>query len=416
MGEHKILVPMTENPPAKVKDAGVIALVKAGAAAYNAKSGELLLLPEGALELAQIKNRIAEELQRRGFQRVDCGSDDAVYSIAERYIREWGETAAAFCDGRSRELRVLSWHMDENSAVSSAEELMNTILDSLAGQDERSRSRFSFVEDITEDESRTFVLASACETGDIGARAGFLCPSCGSLKFPDSPLGFVPPQPGENEPEETLEDIETPGANTIAELCNQLNIEVKRTLKAMLYVAHNLDGTRRAVASFVRGDYNTSMNKLTRWLKREMKLTGLRSAGKPELHELIGEVAGYCGPVDMPAGVALVCDNSVNGAKNTVAGANRPGYHRRGCCYPRDFNPPIADIAQITSGTPCECGSVYEPHGIRESGSFRISSLNGRGEAALKILSYRDRDGAHEYPVVCAGEVSAERILLSAHS
>jgi prolyl-tRNA synthetase len=408
MSEHKILAPRTENPPAKVKDAGVIALVKAGAAAYNAKSGELLLLPEGMSELARIRNILAEAMQRSGFQRVGCGGDDAVFSIAERYAREWGDTATAFCDERLRELRVLSWHRDEDSALSAARELMGAVSDSLAN--------FSFVEDVTEDESRTFSLASACETGSIGTRAGFLCRSCGSMKFPDSPLGFIPSQPGENEPEEALEDTETPGANTIAELCNQLNIEVKRTLKAMLYVANDSGGSRRAVASFVRGDYNMSMSKLARWLRRELNLTGLRSAGKPELHELIGEVAGYCGPVDLPPEVVLVCDNSVSGARNTVAGANRPGYHRRGCCHPRDFDPPIADIAQVTAGTPCECGGVYEPHGIRESGSLRISNPPRSGEPAVRILSYRDRDGSHEFPAVCEGTVSAELVTLAVHS
>jgi prolyl-tRNA synthetase len=311
---------------------------------------------------------------------------------------------------------VLSWHADENSAAASAEELMDAVSDTLEGESETKRTRFSFVEDISDDESKMFVLASACEAGDIGARAGFLCDTCGSIKFPDSPLGFIPPQPGENEPEGVVEDVETPGANTIAELCGQMKIDVTRTIKAMLYVAYDSDGTKRAVASFVRGDYNMSMKKLALWLKRETSLTGLRSAGKPELHELIGEVAGYCGPVGMPPGVVLVCDRGVIGAKNTVAGANRPGYHKKGCCHPRDFNPPMADIAQATAGTPCKCGGVYEPHAVRESGSFEISNLVRRGESAMKILSYRDRDGAHEYPAICSGTISVERIMLSVHS
>jgi prolyl-tRNA synthetase len=414
--EHTILAPKTENPPAKVKDAGVVSLVKKGAAAYNAKSGELLLLPEGALELGQIKNSVREAAQQSGFQRVDCGSDDAVFSIAERYVREWRETATAFCDERSRELRVLSWHEDESSAALAAEDLMKTILDALSDEDETPRARFSFVEDVPEDKSRIFVLASACETGDIGAKAGFLCRSCGSMKFPDSPLGYIPSQPGENEPEEAIKDIATPGANTIAELCAQLNIDVNRTLKAMLYVAYETGETKRAVASFVRGDYNMSMNKLARWLERELKLTGLRSAGKPELQELIGEVAGYCGPVGMPPGTVLVCDSSVIGSKNTVAGANRPGYHKIGCCHPRDFNPPTADIAQATAGTPCACGGVYEPHAIREAGHLRIFNAASDGGAPVKTLSYRDREGSHEYPAICAGTISAERIMLSVHS
>ncbi|MDR0652229.1 MAG: hypothetical protein LBG12_02870, partial [Synergistaceae bacterium] len=185
---------------------------------------------------------------------------------------------------------------------------------------------------------------------------------------------------------------------------------------AMLYVASDGDSKRRAVASFVRGDYNLSMNKLAGWLERERGLTGLRSADKAELHELVGEVAGYCGPVGMPDHVIVVGDLSLVGSKNTVAGANHPGYHRKGCCHPRDFDPPIADIAAATAGTPCSCGGLYRASFARELGRLAITDLSKAETGKVKKLSYRDREGTHDYPFLLDGTLSAERITVARHS
>ena len=256
-----------------------------------------------------------------------------------------------------------------------------------------------------------------CEQGAIGARPGFLCRSCGKILLADSPFEFRSPQPGENEPEEELKEVATPGANTIAELCSQLNLDVKRTLKAMLYVAasEKADGLS-PVASFIRGDYNISLSKLSCWLRNEYGLLGLRSAEKQELQSFFGEVAGYCGPVGMPENVILVCDSSVLGARNTVAGANHPGYHCTGCCYGRDFAGKIADIAQPGEGSPCACGGSFEATALRDAGVIQFGhdckNDTPASEKVDKKLSYRDREGSHEYPVIWRGALSAERILL----
>ena len=360
-------------------------------------------------------NTAASNLQSHGFQRVNCSSDEAIFSLAERYVREWGEDATAYCEGRGRDIRIISWNPDEASAAASLGRAMSSLLESLNDVSGAKSGVFSFVEEVA-NAGRTHVLIAECDAGDIGARAGFCCASCGDVKFPDSPIDFAPPQPGAGEPEEEISDIETPGADTIAELCDQLGIDAGRTLKAMLYIASRPDGESCAVASFVRGDYNISFNKLSKWLERKRGLTGLRTAEKGELRALVGEVAGYCGPVGMPPGVTVVADLSVKDSRNAVAGANRPGYHRKGCCHPRDFDPPIADLAQLTAGAPCRCGGSYEPQALRELGVILASNISGEGAGAnenIKVLSYRDRDGAHEFPWVCRGTVSAERILIA---
>ena len=143
MAGHKILVPKTENPPAKVRDEGIINLVKAGRAAYNAKNGELLLLPEGASDLRRVMNSAACDLQSNGFQRVNCASDEAIFSLAERYVREWGNDATAYCEGRGREIRIICWNPDESSAAASCERAMSSLLGSLKGETDGKSAVFS---------------------------------------------------------------------------------------------------------------------------------------------------------------------------------------------------------------------------------------------------------------------------------
>ena len=407
----KMLVPVTENPPAKVRDTGVVALVKGGMAAFNAKSGELLFLPLAQARARELAAHIGASLfEGCGAQEVGCGSDDAIRSLAERYVREWGDAATLYMDARGREIRILGWSEDAAGAQKRSAKVREDILALL--NNASPEMKLAFVQEIAEDKTERHLLLSPASAGAIGGQNGFVCQACGRLLLPDSPYGFTPPQPGANEGEEPLTDIETPGANTILGLCELLNIDIAYTLKAMLYVAVDASGKPHPAAAFVRGDYNVSMPKLAAWLSTNAGLHGLRTAEKSELQEMIGEVAGYCGPVRLPESVAVVCDESVRGSKNTVVGANRTGYHRKGCCHGRDFDAPLADIAQVSAGIACPCGAgVLEEAVLRECGFVE----NGVTQD-VKPLSYRDRDGAHEYPAELRGNISIEMLILAEHS
>lgn len=413
MSTHLELVPKTENPPAKVKDAGVIEMVKAGAAAYNAKTSELLLLPVGEKKRAAIASSLTEALfANGGFQQVACGNDQAILSLAERYIREWKGAATAYADGRDRGIRLLAWHADKNEASSRVANVRDALEAALP--DIRN---LRLVENCEADGLEHAYVLSPGNQGTLNGVAGFACGECGGMFLPDSPYIFGATQPGAGESELPLEDIATPGANTIKDLCELLGLNIQYTLKAMLYVATDGDGQNRPVASFVRGDFNVSMAKLARWLEAERGLTNLRTAEKPELYEMIGEVAGYCGPVGLPENVTVVCDTSVRGSKNTVVGANKPGYHRKGCCHGRDFDAPIADIAQLTEGVPCSCGKgTLSGEVLRVCGSIALQRASGDAAQGPAMLAYRDRDGSHEYPYVLSGDISTESLVLAAYS
>ena len=83
-----LLLPETENAPAKIKDPGVVNLAKKGAVAYNSKSQELLFLPFAERERRRLASRLRESLfDESGLQPIDCGIDAAVFSLSERYVR-----------------------------------------------------------------------------------------------------------------------------------------------------------------------------------------------------------------------------------------------------------------------------------------------------------------------------------------
>lgn len=418
MTERKLLIPVSSNPPAKVKDPGVIKLVMEGAGAYNAKSGEFLFLPSGEEQRRRLAASLRLALfESAGLQQVDCGSDEAIFSLSERFARDWGENATAFSEERGRTLCMLGWSLDWDCAAAQAEAVMRTILTELRDGD------FSFLEETQPTEGRAFVLTSQAGAGTLRARPGFLCPACGKRLLPDSPAGIRGTQPGADETPEPLEEVFTPGANTIQELCGQLGLEITRTIKAMLYVAEDEGGQSVPVAAFVRGDCSVSMNKLSNWAYKNRGLKGLKTADRAELEELIGEVAGYCGPVGMPEQAAVICDESVRGAKNTVVGANKPGYHLKGCAHGRDFDAPFADIAQITEGMPCSCGAApLEACLLRDSGAIsfgdghEMTVLNSGDEKTHRQLSYRDRDGAHLYRIQWRGKISLESVIHALHA
>ncbi|MDR1482072.1 MAG: hypothetical protein LBI74_05540 [Synergistaceae bacterium] len=401
MSASKALVPKTASKPAKVKDPGVIGMVMAGEAAFNSKSGELLLLPEGESKMRELSSRIASRLfDDCGIQRVDCGNDAALFSLAERYVREWGDAATAFLETRGRSLRVIGWSRGLAESDAAADAIKSALATILGDVGLRS------VREAIPDGRISSSLACLSEAGSIASRDAFACLDCGEFFLPDSPLDFAISQPGEGEADLAVTEIPTPGADTIQKLCSQLSVDVSRTIKAMLYVAFDASSKPCPTAAFLRGDLGVSMNKLTAWLDRERGLSEPRSARTSELAEMFGPVAGYCGPVGMPDHVITVGDRSITGSKNIVAGANRPGYHLTGCCHGRDFRPPEADIAMFSDGSPCRCGGRVKPVTLRECGAI----MSGR---APKILSFRDRDGLNEFPARYEAYIHLDRLLLS---
>src|ERR1700722_11813127 len=189
------------------------------------------------------------------------------------------------------------------------------------------------------------------------------CPVCGyaaNLEKAKSLLGPV----AEMAPtgDGTPELVHTPGCAAIADVADFFNISPASDIKCVAYMglkrgAGKTPDTWQGVAAFLRGDHQVNETKL-------MTATGaaeLRTMQAEELAKYFNGPAGFLGPVGVkPAakaldeGLTVVVDQSLEGRKNLVAGANKLDYHLRNVVPGRDFTWTLsADIRSVNEGEAC---------------------------------------------------------------
>lgn len=156
-------------------------------------------------------------------------------------------------------------------------------------------------------------------------------------------------------PEEELavEEVATPGCNTIAALVEFLHIPASKTLKMVFC---SVEGKVTCVA--IRGDRTIDEAKLARALGTDRWYASLEQ----EL-EAVGAVGGYASPIGLDRKrVRVLGDPSLHVGSNFVSGANRPDTHLLNVNVPRDFEPDEwIDLARVEPGDPCpNCGGELE--------------------------------------------------------
>ncbi len=224
----------------------------------------------------------------------------------------------------------------------------------------------------------------------IGEDTLVLCSGCGYAanrqvaRFRKSAAAAEDPAP--------VERVATPGASTIRELAEFLDVPPSRTAK-MVFMIGGLDGGSREelVVAVIRGDLEVN----------ETKLAGAASAAwlQPADDEAIrkaGAEPGYASPMGLESGL-VVCDDSVVTSPNLVAGANEAGFHLRNVNAGRDYEPRIvADIANADEGFPCcQCGKpLSTSRGVEVGNIFQL----GTSYAESADASFLDEQGA-ERPI-----------------
>ncbi len=167
-----------------------------------------------------------------------------------------------------------------------------------------------------------------------------------------------------NKEEKNIELIETKSKETIEDVCNFLNIDIRDSVKALLM---NVDGS--LVIFFVRGDRELNEVKALKALNaREI------SFANDELIATSNAVPGYTGPVGLNAKVVI--DEEVLKMKNFCCGANKEGYHYINANV-KDINYDIvADIVNVKEGDICpNCGGkLYFKKGIEIGNTFKLGT------------------------------------------
>lgn len=231
---------------------------------------------------------------------------------------------------------------------------------------------------------------------DIGEDTLVLCDSCDYSSNLEISKNI--PEEKENIEERELELVETPNKHTIEEVCEFLNINIKKTVKALIM---NIDNN--LVLFFIRGDRELNETKV-------LKLFGANEIGfaNDELISMSNAVPGYTGPINLK-GAKIVIDNEVLNMKNFCCGANKEGYHYINANI-KDFNyDMVGDIVNVKEGDICpNCGGkLLFKKGIEIGNTFKL----GTKYSEKLGLSYLGNDNKN-HPVVmgCYG-IGIERIL-----
>lgn len=201
--------------------------------------------------------------------------------------------------------------------------------------------------------------------------------------------------------EPQFSEVETPDKESIEDVAEFLGVPTSKTIKAVFY---NADGKLVFVA--IRGDIEVNEIKLANYLKTpEIELA------EPELLEKHGIVAGYASPVNLPEGITVVADRSLEWGNNFVAGANKPGYHLRSVNIPRDF--PVkefVDIGTARQGDPCprcENGVLELARGIELGHIFKLGT---KYTDAMEV-DYLDEEGERNRVVMGCYGIGVGRLM-----
>ena len=193
-----------------------------------------------------------------------------------------------------------------------------------------------------------------------------------------------------------LQEVHTPGTKTIEELASFLNIDKKKTIKALLFEKYDEDGKADGyVAAFVRGDRDLNMIKLVNALK--IPEHAIAFADESKLEAAIGAVGGFTGPIGLHD-CTIVVDSELVGLKNLCAGACKPDYHILNVNYGRDYEGDIVtDLKVLKEGDPCPiCGApIKHTRGIEVGQVFKLGTKYSEAMNAI----YKD-ENQQDHPLV----------------
>ena len=202
------------------------------------------------------------------------------------------------------------------------------------------------------------------------------------------------------EPQRDLELVATPNAKTIDEVCHYLNLDVTKSVKALL-----MNINEELVIFFIRGDRELNETKVTKLLNCQEVLFA-----SDELISKSNAVPGYTGPINLN-GAKIIIDEEVKTMTNFVVGANKEGYHYINANL-SDFNYDLcADIVNVKENDICpNCGGkLYFKKGIEVGNTFKL----GTKYSEKFGLTYLDENNKSNPVVMGCYGIGPGRILAS---
>ncbi|XCW70922.1 proline--tRNA ligase [Kosakonia cowanii] len=165
--------------------------------------------------------------------------------------------------------------------------------------------------------------------------------------------------------------VDTPNAKTIAELVDQFNLPIEKTVKTLLVKAEE-GASAPLIALLVRGDHELNEVKAE---KLPQVASPLTFATEEEIRALVNAGPGSLGPVNLPTPVVI--DRTVAAMSDFSAGANIDGKHYFGINWDRDVaTPEVADIRNVVAGDPSPDGkgTLLIKRGIEVGHIFQLGT------------------------------------------
>ncbi len=161
----------------------------------------------------------------------------------------------------------------------------------------------------------------------------------------------VAPREQADAPSEALRKVDTPDAKTIAELIDQFDQPIERTLKTL--IVHAAEGAEaKLVALLLRGDHELNEIKAA---KHPLVADPVEMATEDEIRAAVGAGPGSLGPIGL--GMPMIVDRAAAVASDFSCGANEDGKHWFGANWGRDLPlPEVADLRNVVEGDPSPDG------------------------------------------------------------
>lgn len=169
-------------------------------------------------------------------------------------------------------------------------------------------------------------------------------------------------------PSKAMELVDTPNAKTIAELVEQFNLPIEKTVKTL--IVKGADKEQPLIALMIRGDHELNEIKAT---KLAQVAEPFEFASEEEIKAKIGAGVGSLGPVNL--NIPVIIDRSVALMSDFGAGANIDGKHYFNINWERDVAlPPIADLRNVVEGdlSPDGKGTLLIKRGIEVGHIFQL--------------------------------------------
>ncbi|MEE0776516.1 MAG: proline--tRNA ligase, partial [Bacillota bacterium] len=197
-----------------------------------------------------------------------------------------------------------------------------------------------------------------------------------------------------------VEKVFTPNCRTIDDVVSYLKSDVKKSMKALVFMADN-----EPVLIFIRGDRR--LNEVA--VQNYLGAVTFYMATEEDLLSA-GLVQGFIGPVGQK--LKVLVDHEIAKGRNFCCGANDRDYHLVNVNFGRDFEGEVGNFRLVEAGETCpHCGGTLKSaRGIEVGQVFKLGTKYSEAMGA----NYLDEEGKVQPMVMGCYGIGVGRTLAAA--